>query len=338
MVGTMKRYDPAYERLAELMPGIRADVRLVRVTTLESPFEPYVAHYPLLAGARRPRRSSQELRRADERGRRSRARRRRRRTRAGATAGFCSTTSCTSSTRCAACSASRRRSCPPTSARECVSVNLRFGETECHLSWVDLPGIARYKQEFAFYAPEQRLTLELPSPFLRNEPSRLIVGGRRARHRAQLGARGDRLLRRGVQAGARGVRRLHRDRRASRVLRGRRAGRYCGSARPSPAPTRAWTRSSSRPPRRRPTRHEPRLTGKSDAVERASRIRRPARCGRRRWPRLARVAVANAPVSYGAFEITVGMDPNVPEPLTLLDWVHQAGYAGHRPRAGRLPR
>ena len=63
-------------------------------------------------------------------------------------------------------------------ARESVSVNLRFGEIPCHLSWVDLlPGIARYKQEFAFYAPEQRLTLELPSPYLRNEPSRLIVEG-----------------------------------------------------------------------------------------------------------------------------------------------------------------
>jgi inosose dehydratase len=43
---------------------------------------------------------------------------------------------------------------------------------------------------------------------------------------------------------------------------------------------------------------------------------------------LSRIAVANAPVSYGAFEITVGIDPNVPEPLTLLDWVHQAGYEG----------
>jgi inosose dehydratase len=35
----------------------------------------------------------------------------------------------------------------------------------------------------------------------------------------------------------------------------------------------------------------------------------------------ADVLVANAPVSYGAFEITVGLDPNVPAPLTLLDWV-----------------
>jgi inosose dehydratase len=44
--------------------------------------------------------------------------------------------------------------------------------------------------------------------------------------------------------------------------------------------------------------------------------------------RLGGVVVANAPVSYGAFEITVGVDPHVPDPLTLLDWVAQGGYAG----------
>jgi inosose dehydratase len=43
---------------------------------------------------------------------------------------------------------------------------------------------------------------------------------------------------------------------------------------------------------------------------------------------VGRIAVANAPVSYGAFEITVGVDPNVPDPLTLLEWVQQAGYEG----------
>jgi inosose dehydratase len=40
------------------------------------------------------------------------------------------------------------------------------------------------------------------------------------------------------------------------------------------------------------------------------------------------MAVANAPCSYGAFEITVGVDPNVPPPLTLLDEVSEAGYSG----------
>lgn len=40
------------------------------------------------------------------------------------------------------------------------------------------------------------------------------------------------------------------------------------------------------------------------------------------------IAVANAPCSYGAFEITVGIDPNVPPPLSLLDEVSEAGYRG----------
>jgi predicted dehydrogenase len=176
MVGTMKRYDPAYERLAELMPGIRADVRLARVTTLESPFGPYVAHYPLISGTPAPQEVIEELDRADEQ----------------------------AVDRAIGDADTRTRRCyrwilldnlvheinalrgvlgEPTEVRSadldehCVSVNLRFGDTECHLSWVDLPGIARYKQEFAFYAPQERLTLALPSPFLRSAPSRLIVEG-----------------------------------------------------------------------------------------------------------------------------------------------------------------
>jgi inosose dehydratase len=41
-----------------------------------------------------------------------------------------------------------------------------------------------------------------------------------------------------------------------------------------------------------------------------------------------KIAVANAPCSYGAFELTVGSDPLVPPPLELLDAVAGAGYAG----------
>jgi inosose dehydratase len=42
----------------------------------------------------------------------------------------------------------------------------------------------------------------------------------------------------------------------------------------------------------------------------------------------APIAVANAPVSFGAFEVTVGKDPNVPPPLAVLDAVQRGGYAG----------
>jgi inosose dehydratase len=40
------------------------------------------------------------------------------------------------------------------------------------------------------------------------------------------------------------------------------------------------------------------------------------------------ISVANAPCSYGAFEVTVGIDPNVPDGVALLDHVSAAGYAG----------
>jgi inosose dehydratase len=41
-----------------------------------------------------------------------------------------------------------------------------------------------------------------------------------------------------------------------------------------------------------------------------------------------KIAIANAPVSYGAFELTVGLMPDVPEGDTVLDEVAAAGYEG----------
>lgn len=40
------------------------------------------------------------------------------------------------------------------------------------------------------------------------------------------------------------------------------------------------------------------------------------------------IQVANAPVSYGAFELTVGILPNVPGPDEVLDAIAAAGYEG----------
>ncbi|MEA2538214.1 MAG: inosose dehydratase [Chloroflexota bacterium] len=40
------------------------------------------------------------------------------------------------------------------------------------------------------------------------------------------------------------------------------------------------------------------------------------------------IVIANAPVSYGAFELTVGIDPMVPTALDVLDQVAAAGYSG----------
>jgi inosose dehydratase len=40
------------------------------------------------------------------------------------------------------------------------------------------------------------------------------------------------------------------------------------------------------------------------------------------------IAVASAPVSFGAFEVTVGIDPHVPNAVTVLDAVQRGGYDG----------
>ena len=173
MVGTMKRYDPAYVRLLELLPDA-GEVRLVRVTTLESPYEPYVAAYPLLRGDGPPTEVIERLR-ADE---------------ARVLADLLPEAD------------ENTRYCyrwmlldnlvhelnmlrgalgEPTRInfasldRNVVELSLTYGSTECHLSWVDLPGMARYSQELVFYGLDKRLTLALPSPYLRNMPTELRV-------------------------------------------------------------------------------------------------------------------------------------------------------------------
>src|SRR4029077_15868996 len=49
MVGYNKRYDPAYVRLVE-QARVLDDLRLLRITTLESPIPPYVQQYNLVRG------------------------------------------------------------------------------------------------------------------------------------------------------------------------------------------------------------------------------------------------------------------------------------------------
>ena len=46
MVAYPKRYDPAFERFREVALNV-AEPRLMRVTTFESPFLPYIGHYSL---------------------------------------------------------------------------------------------------------------------------------------------------------------------------------------------------------------------------------------------------------------------------------------------------
>jgi len=176
MIGYPKRYDPAYARFAEELAAVR-DARLLRVTTLESAFSPYVGHYPLLQSAALPGDLVQRLR-ADAAARVSEA--------IGAAASEAERWIYTEvlldtlvhelNTVRGVLGEPDRLEYADLSPRQ-VTVLLRFGDLPVAIHWIDLPGISRYAMEFALFAPHRRVTLSFPSPFLRNEPAALLIEG-----------------------------------------------------------------------------------------------------------------------------------------------------------------
>jgi len=175
MVAYNKRYDPAYLRLQEEALTLR-DLRLLRITTLESPLDPYVRHYPLhRSGPLAP--EVAEGFAADNAARIT------------AAIGDADPLSRWAyhlvllDSLVHEFNAMRGVMGEPdrlefADIRETgLTAIFTYGHSQCVLSWVDLPGIARYEMEFAFYSPDRRLTLSFPSPFLRNAPTILTSEG-----------------------------------------------------------------------------------------------------------------------------------------------------------------
>src|SRR4051812_19114477 len=155
-------------------------------------------------------------------------------------------------------------------------------------------------------APHTGPTIAVPAQ--RAEP--VAARGRRPEDRTQLEARGDGLVRRGVQARVGRVPRLHRH------------GPPTQNVGPGRAPGCSPLRG------RRPRRHGCGCRARAGDGRRTVSAEPAATRQAEQRRDVFRVLVANAPVSYGAFEITVGVDPHVPDPVTLLDWVSAAGYEG----------
>ena len=172
MVAYNKRYDPAYLRLVEESLALR-DLRLLCITTLESPLDPYVKHYNLRRGAPLGDDVATRLK-ADNQARIT------------AAIGEADPLSRWAyhlvllDSLVHEFSAMRGVLGEPerlefADIRETgLTAIFKYGPTQCILAWVDLPGIARYEMEFAFYSPDRRLTLSFPSPFLRSMPTLLI--------------------------------------------------------------------------------------------------------------------------------------------------------------------
>jgi predicted dehydrogenase len=175
MVGYMKRYDPTYEELARTLD--RDGVRFARLTTLESPLEPYVSHLELSVGARDVDSELLAELAADDAARIALALPGeddlvRRVYRAVLLDSMVHELN-----------GVRGLLGEPTElhfarlAAGTVQTALSFGDVECVAMWIDLPGIARYEQDWSFYGPRARATLRFPSPFLRNEPTQLVREG-----------------------------------------------------------------------------------------------------------------------------------------------------------------
>jgi predicted dehydrogenase len=173
MVAYNKRYDPAYARAIEEVHKLN-DLRLLRITTLESPIEPYVQHYNLRRGAALPKELAETLSQDDA-------------ARIDAAVPGADPLSRWAYRSVLLDSlvhefnAMRGVMGEPDSLefadiRETgLTAVFKYGSAQCILAWVDLPVIARYSMEFAFYSPERRVTLAFPSPFLRSMPTLLIT-------------------------------------------------------------------------------------------------------------------------------------------------------------------
>jgi predicted dehydrogenase len=171
MTGYMKRYDPAYELLQAQMGGL-GEIRHARLTTQESPFQGYVAHYPLHMANDVPAATLEALAADDD-------------ARVRAALGDVDTlTSRTYRERILdsmihELNAVRGLLGDPDQVlyariRESgITAVLRFGSVECVATWTDLPGMARYRQTWEFDGLARRAVLELPSPFLRSAPTLL---------------------------------------------------------------------------------------------------------------------------------------------------------------------
>ena len=169
MVGYPKRHDPAYQRVVAEAHRLE-NLRFVRVTTMEAPYEPYVAHYSIFRGndidpgqVRQWRMDSERRVLAAIGQQPERAR-------------LCYETVLLD-TMVHEFNVLRGMLGDPTAvtfaslADTTTTVMLEFGSVECVVAWLDLPGIARYEMEVCLYDPAERIRLAFGSPYLKNTPT-----------------------------------------------------------------------------------------------------------------------------------------------------------------------
>ena len=176
MVGYMKRYDPAVERMAEELRQV-SPLRFAHSTTAEYPLKWYIAHYPIVRGSDIDRRTAETLEEDDEM----------RVTKAISVSDpmlrYAYRHSLLDSM-IHDINLMRGLLGDPRAVRfasvsaAAIALVVEFPQTTAAMHWINLmDGVARYQQEFAFFSPNRRATLVFPSPFLRSAPTELVLEG-----------------------------------------------------------------------------------------------------------------------------------------------------------------
>jgi Predicted dehydrogenases and related proteins len=173
MVGYQKRHDPAYLRYRDELRALD-DPQLLQITTLESPYWPYIEHYGTVATKQPAPDQLAQLRATADAGIAvaiGEADAFERRTYEGVLLGSLVHELNAMRGLLGEPDVLEHASLRPGS----LSLLFRFSTLPVTLDRVDLPGIARYRMEFALHGPNRRVALEFPSPFLRSEPTLIRI-------------------------------------------------------------------------------------------------------------------------------------------------------------------
>ena len=174
MVGYPKRHDPAFRRFVDEVAPLQ-NKKLLRVTTVESPFLPYIRHYSLAPPSSDV---DPDLLAALARDREDRLR--------AAIASddpfllrqyqavLLDTLVHEINTVRGVLGEPARLDYVDLSDGH-ASVLLGFDGPTAAIHWLEVPEMTRYSMEFSLYAANGRVTLTFPSPYLRNAPTMLCV-------------------------------------------------------------------------------------------------------------------------------------------------------------------
>jgi predicted dehydrogenase len=187
MVGYHKRYDPAYVRAREEVRGLR-DLRFVEVTVLHPDDGAYRTHHALLPRADPPRGEPTEEaanRAAVEEATKSVVAEGIGQTvRPGAPVEHRVATLLLFQSLIHDVDAVRGILGEPEEVESARAWRGGFAQTSLtrfarevrvSMSWISLPGLRSYEERLRFVSPEKRVTLVFPSPYLRHQPTPLLV-------------------------------------------------------------------------------------------------------------------------------------------------------------------